>query len=91
MLRTDWQDNSAAYLLILVGRDRYEFCLLEHVCPERAVRQLQNVVSSHQMEPWLIFVHRVQDSLKHAVNTHYSWTAHRIDFHVPVVAEIFEK
>ena len=40
------------------------------------------------MEPWLILVHRVQDSLKHVTNKYCSCT--RINFQF-VLAEMFEK
>ncbi len=50
-------------LLILVGRDGDEFCLLENVGPECRVGKLEDVVGSNQVESRLVFVHRVEDSL----------------------------
>ena len=54
----------SAYLFVLVGRDRDELSLLEHVGPERGVGQLQDVVGPHQVKPRLVLVHRVQDRLR---------------------------
>ena len=51
-------------LLVLVGRHADEGSLLEDVRPERGVWQLQDVVCPDQVEPRLVLVHRVQDSLE---------------------------
>ena len=53
-----------SYLLVLVGGDSNELCLLEHVRAEGGVGQLQDVVGAHQVEARLVFVHRVQNRLQ---------------------------
>ncbi len=52
------------HLLILVGGDCNELGLLEDVRPKGGVRQLENVVGPHQVEPRLVLVHRVEDGLQ---------------------------
>ena len=52
------------HLLILVGGDGNELGLLEDVRPKGGVRQLEDVVGPHQVEPRLVLVHRVEDSLQ---------------------------
>jgi len=51
-------------LLILIGRHPDELALLEDVGAEGGVGQLHDVAGSHQVEPGLVLVHRVQDGLK---------------------------
>lgn len=53
-----------AHLVVLVGCDRNEVGLREHVGAEGAVGQLQDVVGSHDVEARLILVHGVQDGLR---------------------------
>ena len=57
-------DLQLSDLLILIGRHRDELGLLEHVGPEGGVRQLQDVVGPHQVEPRLVLVHGVEDGLE---------------------------
>ena len=52
------------HLLILVGGDGNELGLLEDVRPKGGVRQLEDVVGPHQVEPRLVLVHRVEDGLQ---------------------------
>ncbi len=52
------------YLFILVGRDRDELRLLEHISPEGGVGQLEDVVGPDQVEPRLVLVHRVENGLQ---------------------------
>lgn len=47
------------HLVILVGSDRDEVRLGEHVCSERAVREFQDIVGSHNVKSRLVFVHGV--------------------------------
>lgn len=56
--------GAIAYLLVLIGRHGDEFRLLENVTPERRIRKLQDIVSSHEVKPRLILVHRVQYRLQ---------------------------
>jgi len=51
-------------LLVLVGGDPDELALLEDVGAEGGVGQLHDVAGSHQVEPGLVLVHRVQDRLQ---------------------------
>lgn len=53
-----------AHLVVLVGGDRDEVGLGEHVGAERAVGQLQDVVGSHDVEARLVLVHGVQNGLQ---------------------------
>ena len=57
-------EPKAIYLFILVGRDCDKLCLFEHVRPELAVRQFQNVVCPHEMKTRLVLVHGVEYRLK---------------------------
>lgn len=52
------------YLLILIGCHGNEVALLEDVGAEGGVGQLHDVAGSHQVEPGLVLVHRVQDGLQ---------------------------
>lgn len=52
------------HLVVLVGGDRDEVGLREHVGAEGTVGQLQDVVGSHDVEARLILVHGVQDGLR---------------------------
>ena len=54
----------AAHLVILIRGHRHEVGLREHVGPERGVGELQDVVGPHDVEPGLVLVHGVQDSLE---------------------------
>ncbi len=47
------------YFVILIRRDTYKIGLRKHICPEGAVRELQNIVGSNDMKPGLVFVHRI--------------------------------
>ena len=60
----DWPHRRPAHLVVLVGGDRDEVGLGEHVGAERAVGQLQDVVGSHDVEARLVLVHGVQDGLQ---------------------------
>ena len=51
-------------LLVLVGCDGDELGLLEHVRPERRVRELEDVVGPDKVKPGLVLVHRIQDGLE---------------------------
>lgn len=53
----------STHLLILICSHGDELRLLEHVRAKRGVRQLQDVISSYQVETGLVLVHRVQDGL----------------------------
>lgn len=59
----DTHSQTSTHLLILICSHGYELRLLEHVRAKRGVRQLQDVISSHQVETRLVLVHRVQDGL----------------------------
>lgn len=59
-----WPQFWLIYLFILICGYGDKFGFLEHICAERWIRQLQYIVGSHQMETWLIFVHRVQNRLQ---------------------------
>ena len=48
---------------ILISRHSDELALFEDVRPEGGVGQLKDVACSHQVEPRLVLVHRVQDRL----------------------------
>lgn len=63
-----------AHLVVLIRRHGYEIRFGENVSPEGAVRQLQDVVSPHNVEAGLILVHGVQYGLQHTVGTR---TSHR--------------
>lgn len=56
-----------AYFFVLVGCNRDELGLLEDVRPKRRVRQLQDVISSHQVKSRLILVHGVQYRLQEEI------------------------
>ena len=56
-------DLKLGNLLVLEGRDRDEAALLEDVGSEGGVGQLEDVAGPHQVEPGLVLVHRVQNSL----------------------------
>lgn len=60
-----------AYLIVLISCDSDEVSLREHVSPERAVGELQDVVGPHDMKPGLVFMHRIQDSLRMQRNRKY--------------------
>jgi len=51
------------YLVVLISCDSNKISLGENICPESAVRELQNIVGSHNMEPGLVFMHWIQDGL----------------------------
>lgn len=50
---------TVTHLVVLIGSDGYEIRFWKNVRPESAVGQLQNVIGSNNMEPGLVFVHRV--------------------------------
>lgn len=52
-----------AYLIVLISCDSDEVSLREHVSPERAVGELQDVVGPHDMKPGLVFVHGIKNRL----------------------------
>lgn len=55
------------HLLILIGRDCDELCLLKHVSAEGALSLLEgdrSIVGLHHVDPRLVFVHRIQDQLQ---------------------------
>lgn len=56
--------SRAAYLFVLICGDGNEFRFFEHIRPERRVRQLEDVVGSDQMKPWLVLVHGVEYRLR---------------------------
>lgn len=58
-----------SYLFILIRGDRDEFRLLEDIRPEGRVRQLEDIVGPHQVEPRLVLVHGVQDRLRDTLQT----------------------
>jgi len=45
------------YLVILICSDTNKIGLRKYICPEGAVRELQNVVGSNDMKPGLVFMH----------------------------------
>ena len=51
-------------LLVLISCDPNELRLFEDECSEGGVGELEDVAGSHQVEPRLILVHRVQDCLE---------------------------
>ena len=58
--------DSLTHLLILVSSDCYELCLLKDVGAEGALSLLKchgGVIGLHDMDSWLILVHRIQDQL----------------------------
>lgn len=59
---------SAAYtgthLVVLISGHCYEIRLRENVRPKCAVVQFVHVVGSGDVEPWLIFVHGVENCLQ---------------------------
>lgn len=61
-----------AHLVVLVRRHGYEIRFGENVSPERAIRQLEDVVSPHNVEAGLILVHGVEYGLQHTVGTRTS-------------------
>lgn len=52
-----------AHLVILVGSDGDEVSLWEDIGAEGTVRELQDVIGSHDVEARLVLVHGVQDGL----------------------------
>lgn len=56
--------RKGAYLVILVGGHGNKIRFRENVSPEGAVREFENVVGSHNVKAWLIFVHRVKNGLQ---------------------------
>lgn len=62
----------AAHLVILIRRHSYEIRFGENVSPEGAVRQLEDVVSPHNVEAGLVLVHGVEYGLQHTVGTRTS-------------------
>lgn len=60
------------HLVVLIRRHGYEIRFRENVSPECAVRQLEDVVSPHNVEAGLILVHGVEDGLQHTVGTRTS-------------------
>lgn len=46
-----------SHLVVLIGRHSHEFRLREHVGPEGAVGQFQDVVGPHYVESGLVLVH----------------------------------
>ena len=56
--------------MVLVGGDRYEGCLREHVCAEGRVFGAEAVVfiRLHDVDPGLVLVHGVQDDLQKKKN-----------------------
>lgn len=62
-----------AYLVVLISCDCNEVSLRKYICPESAVREFQDVVGSHDVESWLVFVHGVQNRLR-KTNTNFNAT-----------------
>ena len=60
-------DLELGNLLILIGCHGDEVALLEDVGAEGGVGQLHDVAGSHQVEPGLVLVHRVQDGLRNKI------------------------
>ena len=58
-----WLCNS--YLVILICGDCYELCLGVDESPEGGILQFHDVTGTYKMEPRLVFVHGVQNRLKH--------------------------
>ena len=62
--------DMCTYELVLVGRDSGEYGFLKNEGLERLTLQVVNGVAvstvraSHQVNTWLVLVHRVQDQLK---------------------------
>lgn len=55
-----WWPHLYTYLFILIRRHCNEGRLFEHVRPERAVRQLENVVCPDEVKTRLVLVHGVE-------------------------------
>ena len=51
-------------LFILISRHANKLGLFEDVGSEGGVGQLEDVVGTDEVEPWLVLVHRVQDGLQ---------------------------
>ncbi len=58
MTTNNWK-KVVTYLVILIRSDTYKIGLRKHICPEGAVRELQDIVGSNDMKPGLVFVHRI--------------------------------
>ena len=52
------------YFLVLISCDSDKLTFFEDVGSEGGVGELEDVAGSHQVEPRLILVHRVQDCLE---------------------------
>lgn len=50
-------------LFVLVGSDCDEFRFLKDISSESAVRQLQDVIGTHEVKTRLVLLHRVQNRL----------------------------
>lgn len=51
------------HLFVLVGSDCNKFGLLKNVGSKGGVGQFEDVVGPDEVEPGLVFVHRVEDRL----------------------------
>ena len=57
-------NKSNSHLVVLIGCHCDELRLREDIGPEGAVRQLEDVIHLHYVEPRLVFVHRVENCLQ---------------------------
>lgn len=62
---------NCAYLVVLIGSHGNEIRFRKNIRPEGAVRELENVVGSHDVKPRLIFVHGVEYGLQQSWYTQY--------------------
>lgn len=53
-----------AHPVVLVGRDGQELRLREDAAFKGAVGELQDVIRLHDVKPWLIFVHGIENCLQ---------------------------
>lgn len=63
----------------MICGDGNEFRFLEHVRAKRGVGQLEDVVGSDQMKPWLVLVHGVEYRLEERMEqngTSLIWFSH---------------
>jgi hypothetical protein len=57
------KSNYKSYLFVLVGSDCNKFGLLENIRSKGGVGQFEDVIGPDEVEPGLVFVHRVEDRL----------------------------
>ena len=65
---------SLPYLVVLVGCDCDELGLREEAGFKGAVGKLLDVIRLHNVKPWLIFVHRIENRLQKKITTRVKQT-----------------